>query len=91
MNSSILLKEVEALTGGTGATVSIQDLADALHISLPKLVAVLTELEHRDEIKMEIISELDPRSGELKYSGSVSLMDTPPDEPGDGAGTSLPQ
>ena len=81
INSSTLLAWLESrYAEGNHEKVNIELLATQLNIGIPALVSILTELEHRDEIKIEIASETDPASSELRYSGTVQLMRTPPDE-----------
>ena len=60
--------------------VNIGELARLLNIGTSPLLSILTELEHRDEIKIEISSQTDPATNEQEYSGTVQLMGTPPDE-----------
>lgn len=79
INSTTVLEKLRLITNNDSlASVDIKVLADCVGASVPALVSVLTELEHRDEIKLEISTM--NTSGAPEYSGSVRLMDTPPDE-----------
>lgn len=60
--------------------IDIQQLAGRLEIGLSKLVSLLTELEQRDKIILEIETTIHPQSGEQLYTGSVRLMESPLDE-----------
>ncbi len=79
VNSTTVLEKLRLITANDSlAAVDIKVLADCVGIAVPALISVLTELEHRDEIKLDISTM--NTSGEPQYSGSVRLMDTPPDE-----------
>lgn len=76
MNSTTVLEKLKLIDEHD---VRIDILAQMMDISVPKLVAVLTELEHRDQIKMNITVQ-DDNTGNPVYDGTVSLMKRPPDE-----------
>jgi len=82
MNSTTVLQKLEemAQTKGRHTNIPIEELSAYLGISVAKLVSILTELEHRDEIIMQISTKGDAHTSELNYTGFVRLTDTPPDE-----------
>lgn len=72
VNSTTVLEKLRLITANDSlAAVDIKVLADCVGIALPALVSVLTELEHRDEIKLNISST---GAGEPSYTGTVQLM-----------------
>ncbi|XZF16246.1 hypothetical protein ACTHGU_08915 [Chitinophagaceae bacterium MMS25-I14] len=81
MNSGTILETMKIISrhAGHNAELDIAELARILNITRPALVAMLIELEHRDEIIMDISNEENP-DGEPDYSGYVRLMLIPPDE-----------
>ena len=82
MNSTELLEHLEHISDKTqdNIAVDISVLAKQLDISVLSLVSILTELEQRDEIILNISSVENTQTNELEYSGTVQLMSTPPDE-----------
>jgi hypothetical protein len=79
VNSTTVLEKLTAVTNGDSHyKVNIKVLAECLDTSLSSLISILVELEHRDRIKLMISTV--SGDGEPEYSGSVQLMDTPPDE-----------
>lgn len=82
MNSTTVLQRLEEIahTRGRHSNIPIEELSSYLGISTAKVVSILTELEHRDEIIMQISTKGDAQISELNYTGFVRLMDTPPDE-----------
>lgn len=82
MNSSTVLQKLEemAQTRGRHTNIPLEDLANSLGITVATLVSLLTELEKRDEIIMQIVTKGGQDMEELNYAGFVRLMDTPPDE-----------
>ena len=74
-NSSTILEKLTAIAAQRQAReIDINELATLLSISPGKLVSLLTELEHRDEITMEISNKSDAASGNITYEGTVRLM-----------------
>ena len=83
MNSTTVLQKLEELASNPevgSLSIDITALAAMLDITNAILVSLLTELEQRDEIIMEISSKNDPLSNEIEYTGNVRLMERPPDE-----------
>jgi predicted Rossmann fold nucleotide-binding protein DprA/Smf involved in DNA uptake len=80
MNSTLLLEQLELISKANNSKIDIEYLAAQLKITVPKLVSVLTELEKRDEIVIEITSSINVLTNQLEYAGTVELMRTPPDE-----------
>ncbi len=72
VNSTTVLEKLRIITDGDAhRRVDIHVLADCMGVSVSVLVSVLTELEHRDEIKLDItISD----ANELTYTGTVQIM-----------------
>ena len=77
VNSSDLLEVIREISvnAGENIPIDVRQLAGKLDMSLPKLITVLTELEHRDEITLEVKTSTDPASGELLYEGTARLME----------------
>lgn len=80
-NSSDLFEMIRTISNkaGDNIPIAIQYLAASTGLSIPGLISVLTELEQRDEIIVEITTSTDP-AGDLVYDGTVRLMERPPDE-----------
>jgi hypothetical protein len=80
-NSSDLFEIIRTIStkAGDNVPIDIQHLAASANLSVPALISVLTELEQRDEIIVEITTSTDP-AGDLVYDGTVRLMERPPDE-----------
>lgn len=82
INSTTVLQKLSTIDNYAGHTgISIESLAAILNISVSKLVSLLTELEHRDEITMEISTVAEDAEGTNKYTGTVRLMRHAPDSP----------
>ncbi len=74
-NSSTILEKLAAIaTQRHNRQVGINELAATLDITPGKLVSLLTELEHRDEIMLQISTKEDAASGNITYEGTVRLM-----------------
>jgi len=74
-NSSTILEKLAAIAiQRHNRQVGINELAATLDITPGKLVSLLTELEHRDEIMMQISTKEDAASGNITYEGTVRLM-----------------
>lgn len=74
-NSSTILEKLTAIAAQRQAReIDINELANLLSISPGKLVSLLTELEHSDEIMMQITTKEDAASGNITYEGTVRLM-----------------
>jgi hypothetical protein len=85
VNSTTVLRRLEAIARARkkAENISIEVLAALLDITVPTLVSLLTELEHRDEIIVNISSKGDTASAHgPEYTGTVRLMKDPPDEKG---------
>lgn len=82
INSTELLEILQRTYGRAGDHVSIPitDLADRVELTVPKLISVLTELEHRDQIILNVTTYADPDTGVINYDGSIRIMSHPPDE-----------
>ncbi len=82
INSTELLEILKHSYGNAGDHVSIPiaDLAGQVGITVPKLISVLTELEQRDQIILNVTTYADPDTGELSYDGSIRMMSLPADE-----------
>jgi hypothetical protein len=81
MNSTDVLKalqDIEAQEGYNG-NVDIANLAIDLDISVNKLVSILTELEHRDEVSLNITNN-GTDNPDAMYKGEIRLLKRPPDE-----------
>lgn len=82
INSTTVLQKLSTIDNYAGHTgISIESLAAILNISVSKLVSLLTELEHRDEITMQISSVEEPQEGGNNYTGTVRLMRHAPNDP----------
>lgn len=81
INSTDLLNVLRTLPAHlAGDTdIDIQYLAHHLDVSLPVLISLLTELEKRDEIILNIDTTNEASAG-MVYNGTVRLMERPPDE-----------
>ncbi|GAA4467436.1 hypothetical protein GCM10023093_23380 [Nemorincola caseinilytica] len=75
MNAATVLQKLGSIDNYAGHTgISIESLAAILDISVSDLVSLLTELEHKDEITMNICTiENAPADGN-NYTGTVRLM-----------------
>lgn len=82
MNSTDVLQKLRRLSlkEDDREDVNIVALAAELDVSVSALVSMLTELEHRDEIIMNISPLYVPGEDHTVYTGTVKLMRTPPDE-----------
>ncbi len=80
MNSTDLLEVIKDMGADTGepADIDIILLSQKTKIPVPKLLSILTELEQRDEIVLEV--KTGEFENELRYSGHVRLMENPSDE-----------
>lgn len=66
------LGSIDTYAGHTG--ISVEALATILGISVSELVPLLTDLEHMDEITMDI-STAETAAGDVaSYTGTVRLM-----------------
>lgn len=84
MNSTTVLHTLEEIAEDTDSReINIQALAHKLDITVPKAISLLTELEHRDEVTIEITTDTNAVTNEPIYSGFVRLMRMPPDEQND--------
>lgn len=80
-NSSDLLEAIRKIaTHRETVQIDIQQLGEELDISFPKLVSILTELEQRDKIILEVKTSIHPQSKEVLYEGGLRLMESPLDE-----------
>jgi len=82
MNSTELLenlKEISIDEKGERHDVNIISLASMLGVTVPTLVSLLTELEKRDEIIVNISPRYNPGADLVAYNGTVKLMQRPPD------------
>lgn len=82
MNSTTVLEKLRLICNENTEPypdIRVDILAQALGMSTTKLVSVLTELEHRDQIKMDI-SAAQGNTGEPEYTGTIRLMRRPPDD-----------
>jgi len=82
INSTGLFRVIKQISAESGDHVSINiaGLAVRVGMTLPKLISVLTELEHRDQIILDVKTFTDPDTGELTYEGAVRMMEMPPDQ-----------
>ena len=72
INCTTVLEKLRIITGGDAhSRVDIHILADCMGVTVAVLVSVLTELEHRDEIKLDITTS---DTNELTYTGTVQIM-----------------
>ena len=72
INSTTVLEKLRLIAeSDEHRRVDIHVLADCMGVSVPVLVSVLTELEHRDEIKLDITTS---DTNELTYTGTVQIM-----------------
>jgi len=79
VNSTTVLQLLEDLRRSEGnEKVDINRLAVLLGTNIAALVSILTELEHRDKIILNLSASSDEHS---EYSGTVKLMDTPLEKP----------
>ncbi len=88
-NSSDLLQFLRKcyFQNGDSRTVSIKELVKKTSIPYTRLIAVLTELEHRDEITLSLNTSENPETGRLRYEGTIRLLQHPtanPDTAADG-------
>lgn len=75
INSTTVLQKLTKLDNYIGHVgISIESLAAILSISVKKLVSLLTELEQRDQITMQISTEENAAMGTNQYTGTVRLM-----------------
>lgn len=75
VNSTTVLQLLEDLARSHGnETIEIHRLASLLEINITALVSILTELEHRDKIILNLSASSDVLS---EYNGMVKLMDAP--------------
>ncbi len=80
-NSTDLLKAIRHIAAHQDRVqIDIRQLGEQVHLTLPALISILTELEHRDKIIMEVKTSLHPQSKEIMYEGNLRLMERPPDE-----------
>ena len=83
MNSTDLLENLRDISvddAGERHEINIVSLASVLGVTVPALVSMLTELEHRDEIIVNISPEYKPGADLVDYNGTVKLMKAPPDD-----------
>ena len=82
MNSTELLRVMKQLSekAGTNIDIDIEQLAALLGINITALISVITELENRDQIMVNITTTSNNDTNQAEYAGTVRLMDTPPDE-----------
>lgn len=82
INSTTVLQKLSTIDTYAGHTgISIESLAAILNISVAKQVSLLTELEHRDEITMQISSVEGAQQDGNNYTGTVRLMRHAPHDP----------
>lgn len=80
-NSSDLLNAIQKIASHREIMqIDIQQLGEELDISIPKVVSILTELEQRDKIILEVKTSIHPQSMEVIYEGNLRLMENPLDE-----------
>lgn len=86
INSTTLLQVIRQISfeAGDNIPIDIAGLATQLGITVPKLVSVLTELEHRDLVMLNIKTDTDASTSEPRYEGTIRMMEIPPDEKDDG-------
>ncbi len=82
INSTELLEILKRTYGNAGdhVPIPIADLATQVEITVPKLISVLTELEQRDQIILNVTTYADPDTGELSYDGNIRMMSLPADQ-----------
>ncbi len=76
VNSTIVLsylKDLRALQ--KEVDIDIHTLASALDVPITSLISLLTELEHRDEVILNISTTPGGLKNGLQYQGNVRLMD----------------
>lgn len=82
MNSTDLLenlREISVDENGQRHEMNIVWLASMLGVTVPTLISLLTELEQRDEIIVNISPRYKPGTDLVAYNGTVKLMQAPPD------------
>jgi hypothetical protein len=80
-NSTTILHHLECIAKAEGmrTDIPISHLAELTGLSMAALVSILSELERRDEIIIELNTQGQP-GDDLVVDGTVRLMKTPPDE-----------
>ena len=82
LNATILLQSIRQISSHAGDNIAIDiaALANQLGVTVPSLVSVLTELEQRDMVMLDIKTGTDASTGEPCYEGTIRMMELPPDE-----------
>lgn len=57
--------------GRANMPISVTSLATELGISVSKLISVLTELEQRDKIILNLTTYANPETGTLSHEGTI--------------------
>lgn len=76
VNSTTILNYLKDLRSKQNdVDIDIHTLASALDLHITALISILTELEHRDEVILNISTTPGGLKNVLQYQGTVRLMD----------------